>query len=270
MAGLSRHPPRGPVPGRHRVCDLLDAEQLERVARELEPDVVVHAQALSNVDRCEQAPEEARAQNVTAVEQLIRALADRPTWLLFISSDCVFDGRKRSPYTEEDPPNPLSVYGRSKAEGERRVLGHPRGIVIRPSTLFGPGRMQFCDHVVERLSAGEPVEAFVDQVISPTYTVDMADAIGELIATLGSTPNPGQPRIYHMANEGGCSRLEFAERIARLLDLPHTLIQQVSMADRRRAPRPAYSALTTVHLPARIGRRLRSWDDALQAYLRCR
>jgi dTDP-4-dehydrorhamnose reductase len=253
------------------VCDLLDLAQVRRTIEALAPDVLIHAQALSDVDRCEREPAEAIAQNATTVQHVVSALAGRPTLLVHVSTDYVFDGRKGAAYEEADPPNPVSVYGRSKLEGERQALRHPRAIVVRPSTLFGPGRMNFCDHVVQRLKAGEPVEAFFDQRTSPTYTVDLAEAIEAISRALLERPAEAWPRIVHAANAGGCTRVAFAERVADLLGCSRDLIQRIPMAAQRRpAPRPPCSMLTTTILPSLIGRTLRPWDEALEAYLRRR
>lgn len=271
MTGVSRHAPAAAFGLRHVVCDLLDAAQVRRAVDALAPDVAIHAQALSDVDRCEREPDEAFAQNVTTIRHLVEALQGRRTVLIHVSTDYVFDGGKGAAYEEADPPSPISVYGRSKLEGERQALRHPRAVIIRPSTLFGPGRMNFCDHVIERLKAGQPVDAFLDQRTSPTYTVDLAEAIEALSRALLERPAEAWPRVVHAANAGGCTRVAFAERVADLLGCSRGLIQRIPMAAQRRpAPRPACSMLTTMILPSLIGRILRAWDEALEAYLRAR
>ena len=271
MTGLSRHAPSGPAPGRHVVCDLLDARRTAEVIRACRPDVVIHAQALSDVDRCEREPMLADALNVTAIRHVLRALDGAGALVVYISTDYVFDGTKGAPYDERDEPRPISVYGRSKLEGERTALAAPRSIVVRTSTLFGSGRMNFCDHIVGQLTAGEPVEAFADQVTSPTYSDDLAGGIAQLSAALRDAWNVEGPRVFHLANAGGCSRVEFAMRVAELLGLPRTLIRGIPMAQQRRpALRPPYSALTSVYVEQMIGRMLRPWDEALAAYLRQR
>jgi len=226
VTGLSRHAPSTAPAGRHLVCDLGDARRAAEVIGAIRPDAVIHTQALSDVDRCEREPEAARAQNVDATAHLIQALRQerapgdggRGALLVHISTDYVFDGAKGAPYIEEDEPRPLSVYGRSKLEAERLALGYPRAVVVRPSTLFGPGRMNFCDHIVSRVRAGEAVEAFADQVTSPTYTEDLAAGLGELCAAVRGLPDGSRPRLVHLANAGGCSRVAFAERVADLLE----------------------------------------------------
>ncbi|MBI4340979.1 MAG: dTDP-4-dehydrorhamnose reductase [Candidatus Omnitrophica bacterium] len=284
VTGLSRHAPapsldsardavagggeRTALPGRHVVCDLLDAAATARAIDEAQPEAVIHSQALSDVDRCELEPDVAQRMNVEATAHVIRALATSAATFVYVSTDYVFDGAKRSPYVEADQPNPLSVYARSKWEGEQAALAYPSGIVVRPSTLFGPVRMNFCDAVVQAAKQGRTIEVFSDQTTSPTYTEDCAEAIEALVRWKAGGPTGGA-RIVHVANTGACSRLTLAYRILELLGASREVARPVRMADQRRpAPRPPYSALETTELPTVIGRRLRSWDDALQAYLR--
>lgn len=248
-------------------CDLLDAARLRACVETLAPQVVIHTQALSDVDRCEREPEAARAQNVETTRHLVEALRGSRALLVHISTDYVFDGRKGTPYEETDAANPLSVYGRTKLESEGVARRHPRTVVVRIGTLFGEARMNFCDYLATQLRAGRPVEAFADQVTSPTYADDVAQGLEELLQALGKAEELPAP-VCHMANAGGCSRVRFAERIAELMGCSRSLIRPVPMASQRRpAQRPAFSAMTTSELPRIIGRTLRPWDDALCAYL---
>ena len=238
------------------------------------PELVVHAQALSDVDRCEEEPQLARAMNVQATANLVEALkanGERPALLIALSTDHVFDGAQRRPYVESDLPAPVNTYGRTKLESERHALGYARSIVVRTSTLYGPGRLNYCDHIVARTTAGEPVEAWSDQQTSPTYTEDLAAAMAQLsLHVLDSGSLTGQ-RVYHLVNAGGCSRVTFAERVVELLHGSKDLIKPIPMAAHQRpAHRPRYAVLDTINVPASLKEILRPWDDALQAYLRQR
>jgi dTDP-4-dehydrorhamnose reductase len=247
-------------------CDLTDADATARAVQAAKPDLVIHAQALSDADWCEQHPDEATRQNVAAMRNLADALRGTSAWLIAVSSDYVFDGRLGRPYDETDAPAPISVYGHSKHAAEREARGYGRGVIARTSTLFGPGRRNFCDMIVAALQAGEPVDAFEDQTTSPSYTIDVARALDELGKHLMATP--GAPRTYHVTNGGAATRVEFATRVADELGLPAGLIRPIRMADQRRpARRPAYSALTTIHNVPTMRRVLRPWHDALEAHL---
>ena len=254
----------------HVACDLEDPRATAAAVLHLAPAAVIHAQALSDVDRCEQEPARAEALNAAATRHLVDALAGTPAWLVYVSSDYVFDGAKGAPYDEADAPRPLSVYGRSKLAGEAAALRHPRTLVVRPSTLFGPGRMNFCDFIVQQLLGGGIVEAFCDQTTSPTYTVDLAEALVDLLGAIRQTSSM-LSRVVHVANAGACTREAFAEYVADRLGHPRAGIRAIRMADQRRpARRPPCSALTSRYLKPLIGRELRPWDEAVTAYLRRR
>ena len=250
------------------ICDLTDLTATTHLIDAVKPNVVIHTQAWSDVDQCEEHPETARLMNVQTVEHLCRACAASRPLLIAISTDYVFDGAKGRPYTESDEPRPLSRYGKTKLEGEQLALRYPVGVVVRPSTLFGPGRMNFCQAIVERCQQGQPIEAFADQTTSPTYTEDLAEGLERLMEVMTTTPLAQLPRIYHLTNAGSCTRVEFARRVAALLGCPDSLVRPIRMQDQRRpAPRPAYSALASEHVGRILGRALRPWHEALSAYV---
>jgi dTDP-4-dehydrorhamnose reductase len=268
VVGTSRHP--AVLPGaRHVVCDLTDADAVARLIEAVAPEAVIHAQAQSDVDVCEQQPELADRQNVQTAEHLCRALAQRDAVVIGISTDYVFDGAKGRPYDEQDACRPLNVYGRTKVAVEALVRELPRGIVARVSTLFGPDRLNFCGFAAARLAAGAPVEAFSDQVTSPTYTVDLADGLAALIQAAQQRRGSVLPGTVHVVNQGSCGRVELARTVAELVGAPLELVRPVPMAAQRRpAPRPPYSALADTQFRTLVGRSLRGWQDALCEYLR--
>jgi len=245
-----------------------DAGAVKRLVQACRPDAVIHAQALSNVDACEHDPETAYLQNVQPVKYLCRALQDTPAWLLLVSTDYVFDGRKQAPYTEADAPNPLSVYGRTKLAAEEQALRYPRARVVRPSTLFGVGRMNFCQAVAMALSQGQSILALRDQTTSPTYTQDLAEGIEAVIQAIRRAPDASAPRIYHITNAGACTRVEFATHIAAQLGYSPSLIRPVTRQELGfDAPRPAWSALVSDHFTSLTRRTIRPWYDAVNEYL---
>ena len=268
VVGLSRHPPTPAPAYRHLTCDLTDADATRAAVRRVDPDVVIHAQAMTDVDRCEQEPSVARRMNLHTVEHLCDALRLRSVLLLIISSDQVFDGTLGRPYTEDDAPNPINVYGASKRAAEEAALRYPTGCVVRTGPLFGPGRTTFCDTLVERAARGERTEVFLDQTISPTYTEDFAEGIGWLLKALTADPAGAWPRIYHVVNAGACRRVEFARRLLELLGYSERLLVPIRMAEQQHpAHRPAFAGLASRYVQTITGRTLRAWDDALQAYL---
>jgi dTDP-4-dehydrorhamnose reductase len=183
--------------------------------------------------------------------------------LLFLSSDYVFDGKKTSPYETNDARHPQSVYGRSKAEAEIKLLDlMPESCIVRTSWLFGVGGKCFPDTIL-RLAASRPtLDVVNDQRGCPTYTVDLARAIIRLCC--GSASG-----IVHVTNAGECTWFEFASAIVQQAGLATTVRPVSSQQMARPAPRPAYSVLSPESL-RRLRIEMPTWGDALQRYLRQR
>ena len=175
-----------------------------------------------------------------------------------ISTDYVFDGRKGVPYTELDRADPLSVYGRSKCEGELQVLSaHPSACVLRTAWLYEQYGNNFVKAILKAADRGDPLKVVSDQIGSPTWTRHLAQAIAELIRT----PARG---LFHVANGGSCSRFEFARAIVR----GRVEVQPIGAADAARpAPRPANSALVSARWEAAGLRPLPAWETALEDFL---
>jgi dTDP-4-dehydrorhamnose reductase len=224
--------------------------------------VVINCAGYTAVDQAEAEPELAWAVNAEGAEAVARACAQAGAHLVHLSTDYVFDGRGRRPYREDDPPAPLSAYGRSKLAGEervRRVL--PGALIVRSAWLFGPGRADFVDKVLARARQGRRVRVVADQVGSPTYTVDLARALVEL----------GRRRVggvLHVVNAGQASRYELARQAVRLAGLEVELVEPVSSREYvLPAARPAYSVLDSRRAARLLGGPLPTWLDALRRHL---
>jgi dTDP-4-dehydrorhamnose reductase len=244
--------------------DLADERALERLLDEAAPLAgVLHCAAYTAVDRAEQEPELARRVNAAAAGVVARACSARGLALVSVSTDFVFDGDKRSPYLEDDPPRPRSVYGRTKLEGERAVLdGHPSAAaVVRTQWLFGPRGRHFPRTIVERARAGQPLRVVDDQFGSPTTTLELAPALWDVLLR-------GGRGIYHAACSGSASWYELAREVLRACGLERAPLQPCpTAAFPRPAPRPAYSVLGGRRLADLRGRELAPWREALLAYL---
>lgn len=247
-------------------ADLADPASLARALDAVGPAWVVNAAAFTDVAACER-PELCAtvfAVNAEGPTSLARACAARGARLVHVSTDYVFDGRKGAPYDEDDPPRPLQVYGASKLEGERGVLDTLSGaLVVRVSTLFGPPdppRPAYVDHILRQARAGGPIEVVEKPVSSPTYAPDAAEAILELCSR-------GASGIVHVVNAGACSRLELARATVEAAGLG----DRCRVVTRPEPPgtlaRPAYSVLADARLRALIGRPLRAWREAVEAYV---
>ena len=219
--------------------DLACEASIGAVLDACEPWAVVNAAGWVRVDEAESEPEACFAANVTGPARLARAARDRGLPFVGFSSDLVFDGRRRRPYVESDPPAPLNVYGRSKARVEQEILqlgGRP--LMVRTAAFFSPyDPYNFAAHLVRALIAGQPFEAAGNLVVSPTYVPDLVDATLDLLLD-------GETGIRHLANAGETSWAAFARRIAVALNLDPDLVRSRHAGEFDwPARRPAYAAL---------------------------
>jgi len=242
--------------------DITDRFRLEAEVVRLEPDVIINCAAYTDVDGCETDPGGARRINAEGAENAARAAAAVGCRLVHISTDFVFDGTRGDPYGEADRPAPLSVYGRTKLEGESRIATVLEDhLIIRSSWLYGAGRRNFVDQIRRRALAGERLRVVHDQSGSPTWVVDLGGAILALLAT-------SHRGLAHFANTGTCSRHELAVEIARIVCPAPPPIESISTDEAGRlAPRPANSALDTSLYTRLTGERPRAWPEALRQYL---
>jgi dTDP-4-dehydrorhamnose reductase len=213
------------------------------------PDFVLHTAAWTDVDGAEAEPDRAAAVNVAGTGNVI----ELGTPIVYFSTDYVFDGAKNEPYVESDVPTPISVYGRTKLEGERLVR---EGWVVRSSWLFGPTGHNFVQTMLRLGGESDEVAVVDDQRGSPTYVGQLAEATRSLI---------DRPQgLYHLAAEGDCTWAEFAEAIFQEADLRCRVRRITTEELGRPAPRPAYSVLRSEHPDAP---RLPHWREGLRACL---
>ena len=190
----------------HAQLDLGQPEQMRQRLAALEFDVLINAAAQTNVDRCETERAEAFALNAEAPRVLAEICRAKGARFIHISTDYVFDGEKREPYTEEDEARPISVYGASKREGERLALAaNDRALIVRVSWVFGPDRPSFIDWAMKQAREHDEVKAISDKVATPTYTLDLAQLLKPLFAEVNATG------LLHLANGGECSWQEYAQ-----------------------------------------------------------
>jgi len=222
-SGYFRNEPARGIPLRFDLCD---EAGIGAAFERAKPDVVVHAAAITNVDECESNRELARRVNALATRGLAKRSKSHGAFLIYVSSDYVFDGAKGM-YDEGDPPNPINYYGVTKLEGERHVSEVLRDYcIVRPSVIYGAipasGKANFALWVIEGLRAGKPIGAVVDQWVSPTLNTNLAEMILE-VAERGLTG------VYHLAGASRVSRYEFAKLIAEAFGFDPGLIKPVAM-----------------------------------------
>jgi dTDP-4-dehydrorhamnose reductase len=242
----------------HAGLDIADGEAALRTVQQVHPEWIINAAAFNDVDGAETLAEAAFAVNGAGPGHLAEAAEVVGASIVHISTDYVFDGRKGSPYTEDDVPHPLSVYAESKYEGERRVLeSGASACVLRTAWLYGWHGKNFVKAILAAAAKGGPLKVVADQVGSPTATADLARAIAQLL----QTPARG---LFHVTNGGACSRFEFAQAIVQgsVEVLPTTTAEAA-----RPARRPANSSLTSVRWQESGLSPLRTWRAALGDFL---
>jgi dTDP-4-dehydrorhamnose reductase len=244
-----------------RDADIREPQQVNEIVQKVRPEWIVLSAAYTNVDDCESHPDLAFAVNRDGAVNVAKAAKRIGAKLVFISSDYVFDGKKTSPYETDDPRNPQSVYGRSKAEAEAQLLNVlPECCIARTSWLFGTGGKCFPDTILKLSASRSALDVVNDQRGCPTYSVDLARTIIKLCRNNASG-------IVHATNAGDCSWFEFAREIVKRAGLS-TEVRPVSSDQMARpAPRPAFSVLSARSLQP-YGIETPTWQDALGRYLR--
>jgi len=241
--------------------DELDITKLSDVERRLgsvEINALVNCAAYTDVDGCEDNEKLAYEVNAIGPGNLATFCFSRKIKLVHISTDYIFDGNKRIPYKEEDEPNPLSVYAKSKLEGEKKVIENTDDyIILRVSWLFGPYKGNFVSWVIEKLNKNEKIYVVKDQIGAPTYTIDLAKAIIKLLEI-------NYKGILHYRNDGECTREEQARHIARIANLNEAFLLPAKASEvYRKAKRPSYSVLDITKYQQITKEKIRNWKDAM-------
>jgi dTDP-4-dehydrorhamnose reductase len=251
-----------------QTADLTRPETLRRALDEARPDVVINCAAYNLVDRAETEPEAVFAVNVWGVRELALVCRDRGCALVHFSSDYVFglEGTRRVPWTETDAPGPVNVYGLSKLAGEYLVQSlWPMHYIVRTCGLYGlwgsGGKGgNFVETMLRRAREGKPLRVVADQVCTPSYTGDVADAVARLVAC-------ERPGLYHVTNGGSCSWYELARTLFEIAAVKADLTPITSQEYGAKARRPPYSVLAGTAYRALDLPPLRPWTEALAAYL---
>lgn len=259
-------PPDETVALTREQLDVTNFAKVQATLRENQPSVVFNCTGFVRVDDAEDNPEEAWKVNALAVLFLAKLCAEMDAIFVTISTDYVFDGRKKAPYTELDVPNPLNTYGVTKLAGEFFARAYcPRHFVIRTAGLYGKTGSRakggsFVDKVLQKAKMGEPLKVVTDQITSPTYARDLALHLVKLVET-------EKFGLYHIANRGYCSWHEFAQSIVQLAGLNVPVEPITSDQLPLKAKRPSFSALISVRLLSAGLPPLRHWREALAEFM---
>jgi len=248
--------------------DVTSVLQVEEKIEKVKPDIIINTCAYLVVPKCEEHPIDAMKVNFLAVRNMAEFCKKRKIVFVTYSTDYVFDGKKNSPYNEDDKPNPLQMYGLSKLAGEYAVLNsYPEGsFIIRTCGLYG-GKTgspekggNFVLNIMREARDKEVIEVSSEQIVSPTFAGDLSRA------TLKLLDKNAVPGIYHLVNKGFCSWYEFTKEIFKLADIKTKVIP----VDRGGASgvmmRPKFSVLENIKAKA-IGIELPPWQEGLKSYL---
>jgi dTDP-4-dehydrorhamnose reductase len=249
------------------VVDIDSPATIEKAIIDFKPDLVINTAAFHNVPMCEVEPIQAFKTNCLAVGYLAKICKKYNSKLVTFSTDYVFGGDKSTPYTEDDKPNPLQIYGITRLAGEHATLSVSQEfIVIRTCGLYGHAGAtskggNFVDKRISEAKLSNRLEMGCDQIVSPTYTNDLAEAIFSLIENPQSTGG-----IYHLVNQGQCTWYEFTNAIYEIMGLQVDLIPVNRGGLSGEMRRPLYSALHNAKANT-LGIQMRNWKVALQDYI---
>lgn len=249
------------APGRADL-DLFDRPAVEDYLARTGADILFNTVAYTKVDQAEDEPSEAARLNRQLPLVLGQAARNAGVRLVHYSTDFVFNGKKTTPYTTEDQPDPRSVYGSTKLQGERELLalGLPGLIIIRTSWLFGPCKINFVTRILELAASRPELSVVHDQVGSPSYTPDLAANSLALV-------DAGATGLFHLANSGQASWCELAAEAVIAAGIHCRVLPIPSAAYPQKAWRPRYSVLSNAKLAEAIGRTPRPWVQSLREYV---
>lgn len=246
--------------------DISDPSSIGNVVKDKEPGLIINAAAMTDVDGCESDHEKAYRVNALGALNVARAASISNAFVIHLSTDYVFDGTKTSPYREDDPVNPLGIYGKTKAEGERMVLSEApdNSLIIRTQWLYGLHGKNFVESILNACKERDVLKVVDDQHGRPTFTEDLVKAILELVKLRPTG-------VYHVANSGQTTWHGFASAIVEIEGLSHIKVQTLSTAELNRpAPRPLNSVLDINKFQSLTKSALPDWKQALAAYLKRR
>jgi dTDP-4-dehydrorhamnose reductase len=246
--------------------DLTKETDVARAFAEHKPTLVLNCAAYTNVDKCEEEPAAANAVNGDLVGHLARACKSSGAALVHYSTDYVFNGKTGQPWKATDPVEPLSAYGRSKLNGEQQLQQNapPLWIIARTQWLYGPHGKNFVQTILGAAKAGKPLAVVDDQVGSPTYTFDLAEATLNVL-------DKGGNGVWHLSNSGQTSWFGFTQQIMKEFDVTPTALTPSTSADWKKirpqaAHRPAWSVFDLSPYEKLVGKPMPSWQEGLAAY----
>lgn len=250
-----------PIGVDRNVMDLTSTEQIKECIGNVNPEAIIHCAAYTAVDKAEDEEDLCRRVNAIATKDISEYAKKLDIPMIYISTDYVFDGTKDGEYTEEDTPNPINVYGKSKYEGELYVQELlEKYYIVRISWVFGENGNNFIDTMLRLSKERDSLNVINDQVGSPTYTKDLSSLLVDMIET-------NKYGIYHVTNEGDCTWYEFAKEIFKISDID-ILVNKINTSQYpTKAIRPRNSKMSKQKIVSNGFRKLRKWEEAVKDYL---
>lgn len=255
----------------HKNCDITDSKRVGSVFLRSKPWLVIHSAACTDVDECQRDPKKAYAVNARGTVNVARGCVSQGAILIYISTDYVFSGRKKTPYRETDATGPLNIYAKSKLMAEKSVRRLvKRHIIVRTSWIFGKGRKGFLNNVLSWAKSKKRLKIVSDKYSSPTSADDLAAALDRIISRMNSDEwRDSFFGIYHITNSGFCSWYGWARYILQNVN-PEVRIEPMGMAQMNfSARRPPFTALDNSKCKRTFGLRLRPWQKAVKEHLTC-
>lgn len=247
-------------PGKSEL-DITQKETVESIITSYHPEMIIHAAAFTAVDHCETDRKKAFEVNGIGTSYVVSAAKKVNARVIYISTDYVFDGKKRIPYTEDDEPNPQTIYGLSKWMGEKFVQNYENGTIVRTSWLYGHSGKNFVKTMLQLAKTKKEIKVVNDQIGTPTYVNDLVQIIIQLFEK--------ENGLYHVSNTGSCSWYEFARHIFMLSGYDSNIVLPITTEEyHSMTPRPKYSVLDLRKLKRKEIKPLRPWFEALKEFLR--
>lgn len=248
--------------------DLTNSIQIIKFIKDLKPDWIINCAAYTQVDKAESEQGMAMLINATAIKNIVDAIKNSECKLIHISTDAVYDGRLNVPHKETSQLNPLSIYAKSKLEGENYALLHQKTIIIRTSWLYSTFGNNFVKTIIKHASVKESSGVVFDQIGTPTYAKDLADAIMKIILCIENNVIVFKSDIYNYSNEGVCSWFDFAIEIVQEAGLFCKILPILSSEYKSLAPRPTYSVMDKSKIKEHFGLSIPHWRNSLTKYFK--
>ena len=242
--------------------NITDSDAVNTYFQSEDPDIIINCAGYTTVDKAEEEPEKAMLINGIAPEILSKAASASDTLLIHISTDYVFNGRAYKPYTEDDSPDPISLYAQSKYAGEVAVETNAnRGVIIRTSWLYSSYGNNFVKTILKLTKERENLNIIFDQIGNPTYARDLCKTILDILPDLETYQGV---EIFHYSNEGIASWYDFASAIVDLSQINCQVYPIESKEYPLPAPRPYYSVMNKTKIKSQFGIKIPHWRDSLK------